>query len=224
MPCGAGWGRTTSKRTRPGPAKAAPAKRCSQSVIRAVSVRPPEIEGDGCGPAVWRFDSSGGGGAPHASGRRRFLGDFRDDVPDQVHYVINRALEPDPANRYQSCGALLDDLNASSPVFVPRPTRSSAPAVSEVRDRFNIRRRTWFAGDVMIWGAAIIAAVLVGVGAIGFMASKAYGVMFGFQGEFALESPGVWLEVGARTLPLVVVMPRSGRCSRASSAHHRSRA
>jgi hypothetical protein len=142
----------------------------------------------------------------HASGRRRFLGDFRDDVPDQVHYVINRALEPDPANRYQSCGALLDDLNASSPVFVPRPTRSSAPAVSEVRDRFNIRRRTWFAGDVMIWGAAIIAAVLVGVGAIGFMASKAYGVMFGFQGEFAVESPGVWLEVGARTLPLVVVM------------------
>ena len=142
----------------------------------------------------------------HAIGRRRFLGDFRDDVPDHVQYVIARALEPDPARRYQSCGALLDDLNASSPAFVSGATASTRPVVSEMRNRINVRGRAWSAGDVVLWGAAIIAAVVAGIGAIGFMASKAYAVMFGLQGEFAAESPGVWLEVGARTLPLVVFM------------------
>jgi hypothetical protein len=142
----------------------------------------------------------------HASGRRHFLGDFRDDVPDHVQHVIGRALEPDPARRYQSCGALLDDLSASSPALVSGSTRSTTPVVSEVRSRINIGRRTWSARDVMLWGAAVIAAVFAAVGAIGFMASKAYAVMFGLEGEFATESPRVWLEVGVRTLPLVVAM------------------
>ena len=142
----------------------------------------------------------------HASGRRRFLGDFRDDVPDHVQHVIARALEPDPARRYQSCGALLDDLNASSPVFVSGPARSTLPVVSDVRNRINVRRRTWSAGAVIPWAIVVIAAAFAAVGAIGFMASKAYAVMFGLEGEFASESPRVWLEVGVRTLPLVVAM------------------
>ena len=143
----------------------------------------------------------------HANGTRRFLGDFRDDVPAHVQYVIGRALEPDPGRRYESCGALLDDLNASSPVFVSRQLRPTPPVVAdEVRTRTPKRTSTWSAGDVVLWGGAAIAATFAAVVAIGFMASQAYSVMFGLQGEFASESPRVWLEVGVSTLPLVVAM------------------
>ncbi len=51
---------------------------------------------------------------------------------------------------------------------------------------------------------AVLAGIVLGICAIGFLAARAYAVMFGLEAEFARESPRVWFEGGMRTLPLVI--------------------
>ena len=142
----------------------------------------------------------------HARGRRRFLGDFRDDVPDYVQHVLARALEPDPAARYQTSGALIDDLNVHARSFGSRVLGPASSVAGEVvQQRVPVRRRFSPTSDLVLFVSAAALAILITIGGIGYMASQAYGIMFGLQEEIARESPRVWFETGSRTLPLILV-------------------
>jgi TolB-like protein/Tfp pilus assembly protein PilF len=48
--------------------------------------------------------------AAHAAGHVQLLSDVRPDLPQAFVHVVNRALDPDPARRYRSAGALQADL------------------------------------------------------------------------------------------------------------------
>ena len=48
--------------------------------------------------------------AAHQAGRITLLSDVRPDLPEGFVHVVNRALEPDPARRYRSAGAMQADL------------------------------------------------------------------------------------------------------------------
>jgi hypothetical protein len=58
--------------------------------------------------------------------------------------------------------------------------------------------------------AAVIAWLVLLVWMLGYIATKAYAIMFGLAGEFERESPLRWLEVGVRTLPLPVYLMMFG--------------
>jgi hypothetical protein len=62
--------------------------------------------------------------AAHMQGRRRLLSDRRSDLPLPFIQLVDRALSPDPEQRYASAGALLEALGQiDSPVQSPRPGR-----------------------------------------------------------------------------------------------------
>ena len=141
----------------------------------------------------------------HAQGKRRFLADFRDDVPDRVLRTIGLALEPDPALRYQTSGALIDDLNGHAHhVTAVDASPAPVPWRREEDRRRRPRTRAWLTSEMVMPALAVLAGIVLGIGAIGFLAARAYAVMFGLEGEFARESPRVWFEGGMRTLPLVI--------------------
>jgi serine/threonine-protein kinase len=48
--------------------------------------------------------------AAHAAGLAQLLSDVRPDLPQAFVHVVNRALDPDPARRYRSAGAMQADL------------------------------------------------------------------------------------------------------------------
>ena len=131
-------------------------------------------------------------GEAHASGTRLRVTDFRDDVPERLVHVLDRALERRPDDRYQTPGELLQDL-AKRPRALPRATPAPQPGPA-------VRHPSQGAKLV----AGIAAAILIGVAGVGFMACKAYEVMFGLTGEFADDGLGDWMIIGLRTLPLPV--------------------
>ena len=156
--------------------------------------------------------------AAHGRRERHYLGDVRDDIPERLLTVVDRALEHSLADRYHSAGEMLSDLSDRDARLSKRRTRTPGSTPPPPRDRPSTKRslktvrlrdaslsgaRRW-AGE-WIWPAAAIttAAVLV-IWFLGFMASKAYNDMFGVIDEFAGDSPLTWLEVGFQTLPLPV--------------------
>lgn len=151
--------------------------------------------------------------AAHASRRRRYLGDVRDDIPGRLLTVVDRALAHEPADRYGSCGEMLTDLlDRNSRPGTRRPRKRPAPPAGGPEPRPQGRpllamertlssARQW-AGGWIGPGAAGLAALVVVMWLLGFLASKAYNDMFGLFGEFASESPLTWLEVGFRALLL----------------------
>lgn len=157
--------------------------------------------------------------AAHARRERRYLGDVRDDIPDRLIAVIDRALEHAPAARYQSSGELLSDLYDKTlrPVERPRhkpqpsrertkvrdPQRPSPRTVRQLRDASLTDARRW-AGEWVGTAVAVLGAVVLIVWVLGFLATQAYNDMFGITGEFAEESPLRWLRIGLQTLPLPI--------------------
>jgi hypothetical protein len=146
----------------------------------------------------------------HAAGNaRRYLGDLRDDVPERLLAIVERALAPSPGDRYHTCGELLHTLTSSADVL-PEPRkrqRSGEDDPSGDRDRrkraapdpvARLRRFVW--ADV-----AMIAAAFPAIWLIGFLSSRAHAVMFGLRGDFDTPAPFDWLVVGFRTLPLPIV-------------------
>jgi serine/threonine protein kinase len=149
----------------------------------------------------------------HASGRRNYLADFRDDVPARELGVIERALDPDPGSRYRTAGEMLsaiadrtdDDTERGRTKprerVPPEPVRkvwvdSRTPADPSPTP---LTQRQW-----LQVGAATLIGLLVMVWVIGFLSSKAYDVMFGLPSEFASQSSQQWLELGFQTLPLPI--------------------
>jgi serine/threonine-protein kinase len=158
----------------------------------------------------------------HSRRARRYLGDLRDDLPVRLLTVVDRALQPDPLNRYRSAGEMLtafteragtsprEALEVPFPVApaerTPEPRRIDPwrpPAESEPSALMWVRKRIPTFGAVMAW-------LVLLVWMLGYVATKAYAIMFGLPGEFERESPLRWLEVGVRTLPLPVYLMMFG--------------
>ncbi len=150
----------------------------------------------------------------HAHRHRRHLADLRDDLPVRLLTAVERALQPDPSDRYRSAGEMLIDL-AERPASLQNISSPPAPVLSTGRGLARIERpgtadhtapapvAPWIR-ERLPTIAAIVAAVVLFVGMLGYAASKAYEVMFGLSGDFASTSPLLWLDVGIRTLPLPV--------------------
>lgn len=143
----------------------------------------------------------------HTRGDRRYLGDLRDDIPDRLLAVVDRALSPDPEDRYRTSGEMLHDLVEGEPSKRPRRPRHSTKTV-EPSQTTTARKRA-----VVIWRARNTrerawtnAAALIGpffaIWLIGFLGSRAHAVMFGISREFDVLSPLDWLVTGFRSLPL----------------------
>lgn len=69
--------------------------------------------------------------AAHAAGRAQLLSDVRPDLPQAFVHVVNRALEPDPARRYRSAGAMQADLASALGFQAPIEGGFAAAAPAE---------------------------------------------------------------------------------------------
>lgn len=65
--------------------------------------------------------------AKHAAGKRRRLEDLRSDLPAAFVQVVERALDPDRASRFESAGALQSALVRVRQSFHPTPAPSPRP-------------------------------------------------------------------------------------------------
>jgi hypothetical protein len=147
----------------------------------------------------------------HARRQRRYLGDLRTDLPERLLAVVDRALEPQPAERYQSCGEMLHDLAASHsrqrvPVSWQEDTGGPTTSVGRVGSPVPSlpASGSWSAREWLVVVLGTLAVVLPAVWLIGFLGSRAHRVMFGVRGQFDLASPLDWLVNGIRTLPLPI--------------------
>jgi serine/threonine-protein kinase len=132
----------------------------------------------------------------HEEGRRRYLADFRDDVPEQIEHILERTLDPDPARRFQTCGELIQAISNGTAAPAPAPSPAERPAIAP-RPRIRILDRL-----LAVLAACLGAAVLVtGLGAL---AARERVVMFRIDPEFVSDSLGEWIGLGVRTLPLLV--------------------
>lgn len=121
--------------------------------------------------------------ASHQAGRRRLLSDVRPDLPQRFVKVIECALAPSAADRYQSAGAMLRDL-----------TGGEIPAEPVVRTGSALR----------IVVTAVVSAVL-GVMLMGALTSGAFNRVLE-RSEFAAETPTDWLTMGARSTVGAIVL------------------
>ena len=64
----------------------------------------------------------------HAKGARRRLRDVRPDLPDGFATVVERAIDPNPARRFQSAG----DFHAALAAYLPRPAQSRSSTVLSI--------------------------------------------------------------------------------------------
>jgi hypothetical protein len=108
--------------------------------------------------------------AAHREGRRRLLSERRPELPLPFIQVVDRALTSDPALRCSSAGALLEALGAIE--SEQRTARTAA--------RF----------------AAVIVALPLLAGVLGFLATSAFNLTLGRTPPFDHESPAVWLQIG----------------------------
>lgn len=132
----------------------------------------------------------------HLSGSRSLLIDRRPDLPHDFTRVIERALAPDPARRYQSAGELLDDLHALS---VPRGGEIGSPRPVPLLPSPWAPRIARWAGIVFVTFAVITL--------FGFLATRTYDTSFSL-GRFADDSLGTWIKIGIRAIipPVAWVM------------------
>lgn len=148
----------------------------------------------------------------HATGEgRHYLGDLRDDVPERMLAIVERALAHSPRDRFHTCGELLHALTSSTTVHrVPRRLVRDARVDRKEPSTGARRRRASSADDPrisrlrrLVWtDFAAIAAILPILWLIGFLESRAFAVMFGIRGEFDRPEPLYWLWAGFRSLPL----------------------
>lgn len=121
----------------------------------------------------------------HAAGRRRLLNDLRSDLPDGFTRAIERGLNGDPSQRYQTAGAFIAALQAAmpsvrdAPIHVPPP--APAPATGSSWSRI----------------ATLAAAGLAGLWLLGLLTSVASNSTWR-MGAFSDDTPLTWLGFGLR--------------------------
>jgi hypothetical protein len=145
----------------------------------------------------------------HSRGERRYLGDLRDDIPDRLLAIVDRALSPAPERRYRTSGEMLHDLvegGVKKRTPGPRPLPPSPDAYQSPSDRRVPSGRSQFRSPrERAWtNAAALISPLAAVWLIGFLGSRAHAVMFGIRREFDVLSPLDWLVTGLRSLPLPI--------------------
>jgi serine/threonine-protein kinase len=87
--------------------------------------------------------------AAHSRGERRRLIDVRPDLPSPFVQVVERALARDPADRYETAGAMADAMARAFEV----PPKEDAAAEADVR-RSRVSRRVVFAAAAVAFVAA----------------------------------------------------------------------
>jgi serine/threonine-protein kinase len=125
----------------------------------------------------------------HKRGERRRLRDGRPDLPDSFVSIVERAIDPDPARRFATAG----EMDAA---FMGALTQGVGPIdIDKLRPRIDERTTLQKVG----WAVLLIAGVVVGTEALGFVASRAFEIILRIEPEFtagALQH----LEVGTEAL------------------------
>ena len=124
----------------------------------------------------------------HWNGTRRLLVDRRADLSPAFIHVVERAIAPEPARRYQSAGELFEALHTL--VAAPGVIRAVGPIGSPWPSR-------------LARGGALAGATFVGLIVLGFLATRVYDLTFDV-GRFSDDSLGTWLRIGLRSVvPLI---------------------
>jgi hypothetical protein len=121
--------------------------------------------------------------AAHRAGRRALLFELRPDLPGSFIAVVDRALSPEPADRYQSAGAMLRELAATVP---------SQPAPKPEVERRSV---TW-----VISAAGVGVGVLLLVTMLGYFTSAMFNMHLGITADFISEGPLTYAALGAQNL------------------------
>ena len=126
----------------------------------------------------------------HQAGRRALLSDVRSDLPRTFTAVVERALSPEPADRYQSAGAMLRDLMATASPPTPGPNSDQMAAGG------------WAASAAgVLAGAVLLCAML------GYVTSATFNMHLGIGGDFVSEGPLAYVALGAQSLiPTLIYM------------------
>ena len=128
----------------------------------------------------------------HAQRARRHLRDARPDLPDAFVGVVERAIDPDPARRFQSAGdlhAALEERDAIRPAPAPVPVTPipiPPPQPSQLLQRLG-------------YGLLAIATVLALIEVFGFVASRTFEAVFHVDPGFG-AGPTEHFRVGAQGL------------------------
>ena len=126
----------------------------------------------------------------HAKGARRRLRDLRPDLPDGFATVVERAIDPDPARRFQSAG----DFHAALAGYLPRPARTRSSTVLSIVGR----------------GAAIVMAALTATMALGWFGSRMFETVLKIDPAFR-AGPAAFFSVGLdAVVPFAVTWALAG--------------
>jgi eukaryotic-like serine/threonine-protein kinase len=112
--------------------------------------------------------------AAHADGHRDWLRDLRPDVPSELVHTIERALEPDPARRYATAGAMERDLAEEPRVAEPRDATQRARGSQRARLAFALTAvlLACVIAGLVIWSRSMVSTrgtVLTGIKTIGVL-------------------------------------------------------
>jgi hypothetical protein len=130
----------------------------------------------------------------HQEGRRALLADLRPDLPQNFVDVVERAISPRPNDRYQSAGAMRQELTAAAPSLAPAPAPTDETPGSSIMAR-----------AIPVAGEA--AAALLLVTALGYVTSGVFNTHLGIGGDFVQEGPLTYAALGAQNLiPTLVYM------------------
>jgi tetratricopeptide (TPR) repeat protein len=110
----------------------------------------------------------------HADGHREWLRDLRPDVPSELVHTIERALEPDPARRYATAGAMERDLAEEPRVTGPLDATHVARGPQRARVAFALTAvlLACVIAGLVIWSrnsGSARGTVLTGINTIGIL-------------------------------------------------------
>ena len=127
----------------------------------------------------------------HAQRARRHLRDARPDLPDGFVSVVERALDSDPARRFQSAGdfhVALEERDATRPALAPNPLlQTPLPPPPDTQLSSLLR--------ALVVGAAGLLSIFV----LGMIATRTFEVVINVRPEF-FAGPGDYLVVGYQAL------------------------
>jgi serine/threonine-protein kinase len=146
----------------------------------------------------------------HGARRRLSLADVRPDLPAAFLRVVERALSPGPAERYQSAGAMLQALNDAIPVAPQRWPERRGPADDGDRHAGETTRlaeatRRSPATRVAARSALGLVGGFLAIGLFGYLTTHQFNDWLDIGTDFAGGTPLQWWITGLRSfIPLVV--------------------
>jgi serine/threonine-protein kinase len=127
----------------------------------------------------------------HHRKRRQYLRDLRPDLPDAFVRVVERALDPDPDQRFQTAGDFHEALRAEPIVVVETPRPQPAPTPPDPMQRLG-------------YAVVVVVTILALVEVLGFISSRTFEVAFHVDSPFT-AGPAEYFRVGREgLLPFVI--------------------